>query len=529
MKTNLLRHTLHSAQGLPLLPLLRLGAILLVIGVTPRTAAGAAAAELLEKGIYTEETKGALSAATEIYRQIVEDPAADRSLVAQAQLRLGLCELKLGHKPQAISALDKLTRDFPDKNKLLGLVEPHMPQLLDDIIKQIEQNYIKEVDRNELMETALRAIVGKLDSSGGLGRTEETSFLGTNEMAELTLNLEQKLGGIGAALKRDETTHEIVVMSVLPNSPARQAGLLEGDHIVRIDGRPLPDSNQVQTAVKWLRGEPGSAVSVKVKREGSEQLKDFDLVRAVVRLASVHGDHRKADGASEFFIDSDNRIGYIRLSQVGKSTPQEMKAALEELSARGLRGLVLDLRNNPGGALAEAVTVADLFVESGRILTVKSRSQEQIFEAKAEGTFTNFPIAVLVNRGTASAAEIIAACLQDHHRATIVGERTFGQGIVRSLIPLQGNAGTLKLPVAVYYRPNGKEMNRYPGSTDTDDWGISPDPGYEVTMGEEEEQQLLRRRNEYEKNPTPAPGTRPLADRALQRALDCLFAAQAKK
>jgi carboxyl-terminal processing protease len=143
--------------------------------------------------------------------------------VAQAQLRWGLCELKLGHKPQAISALERLTRDFPDKNTLLALVEPHMPQLLDDILTQIEQNYIKEVDRTEMMEIALRAIVGKLDSAGGLLRPDDTAFLGTNEVADLTLNLEQKLGGIGTVLKPDQTNHEIIVTTVLPTSPALKA------------------------------------------------------------------------------------------------------------------------------------------------------------------------------------------------------------------------------------------------------------------------------------------------------------------
>ena len=127
-------------------------------------ARGGAAAELLERGIYAEETKGELSAASQIYQQIVDDPRADRSLVAQAQLRLGFCELKQGHKPQAISALERLTADFPDKEKLLALVEPHMPQLLDDMVRQIEQNYIQEVDRSELMESAIRAIVASLTS-----------------------------------------------------------------------------------------------------------------------------------------------------------------------------------------------------------------------------------------------------------------------------------------------------------------------------------------------------------------------------
>src|SRR5437016_8919521 len=152
----------------------------LVLFAPVRAAHAASPSELLEKGIYTEETKGELTAAIQIYQQIVDSQPADRSLLAQAQLRLGLCQLKLGNKPQAISALDRLTQEFPDKDKLLALVEQHMPQVLDDIVRQIERNYIQEVGRSELMETALRAIVRKLDSQGGFLRTNDLEFLGTN-------------------------------------------------------------------------------------------------------------------------------------------------------------------------------------------------------------------------------------------------------------------------------------------------------------------------------------------------------------
>src|SRR6185436_8474498 len=186
--------------------ILALGAALMLLA-SAQAAYGASAAELLEKGIYTEETKGELSAASQIYQQIVDNPRADRSLVAQAQLRLGLCELKQGHKPQAISALERLTQDFPDKDKLLALVEPHMPQLLDDMLRQIEENYIQEVDRSELMETAIRAIVGKLDARGFL-RTNDMEFLGTNDMVEVNLSLQQKIAGIGTVLKMDDATGE---------------------------------------------------------------------------------------------------------------------------------------------------------------------------------------------------------------------------------------------------------------------------------------------------------------------------------
>src|SRR6266496_2081017 len=222
----------------------------LIVFVAPQMARGTSAAELLEKGIYTEETKGEVKVARDIYQQIVEEAAADRSLVAQAQLRLGLCQLKLGNKPQAISALDRLTQEFPDKDKLLAVVEQHMPQVLDEIVRQIERNSIQEVDRGELMETAIRAIVGKLDSRGGFLRTNDMEFLGADELKQVNEQIEQRLAGVGAVLKANGG--EVVVQSLLPGSPALNGGLQAGDRIVVIDGTQL-SRNQLAKAVQLLR------------------------------------------------------------------------------------------------------------------------------------------------------------------------------------------------------------------------------------------------------------------------------------
>ena len=196
----------------------------------------APAAELLEKAIYTEMTKGDLKAATEIYQQIIDDPRADRSLSAQAQLRLGLCQLKLGNKPQAVVALDRLTQEFPDKDKLLAIIEQQMPQVLGEIMQQIEQNYIQEIDRGELMETAIRAIVGKLDARGSFLRTNDMEFLGPKELRDFDVQVEQKVAGIGAVLGVE--AGEVFVRTPMPGSPALAAGIRAGDRIVSIDGTP---------------------------------------------------------------------------------------------------------------------------------------------------------------------------------------------------------------------------------------------------------------------------------------------------
>jgi carboxyl-terminal processing protease len=480
-------------------------------------ASAASPAELLEKGIYTEETKGDLSAASEIYKQIVDDPAAPRSLAAQAQLRLGTCELKLGNKSKAISVLERLTQEFPDRDQLLALVDNQMPALLDEMVKQIEQNYIQEIDRRELLETAIRAIIGKLDNRGALGflRTNDMEFLGTNELTDMNITMEQQIAGIGAILKVEDGE---VVATPMRHSPAMKVGIKPGDRIVKIDGNDVP-KNQLAQTVKAMRGPAGSVVNLTVRRPGMDDLLNFEVTRGVILLESVKGDHYGADDAWDFMLDDARKIAYVRITQVGKKTPNELQAALENLHVRGMKGLILDLRGNPGGALAEAIAVADSFVENGTIVTVKNRSEEKVYSAKAENTFSGFPMAVLVDRQTASAAEVIAGCLQDHGRAVVVGERTFGQAIVRSLIPLK-TGGALKLPVAAYYRPSGKHVNRYPGATEADEWGIKPDPGYEVTMTDEEVKLLgLARLARESLDPKDAPNAL-FEDRQLRKALE---------
>ena len=499
---------------------LALGVLLFLLG-RAHTALAVAPAELLEKGIYTEETKGELKAAIQIYRQLVDHPGADRSLVAQAQLRLGLCQLKLGDKPQAIAALDRLRQEFPDKDKLLAIVEHQMPQLLDEIVQQIERNYIEEVDRGELVETAIRAIVGKLDARGGFLRTNDMEFLGANELKDFNIHLEQNVAGVGAVLKA--VAGDVVVQSLLPGSPAIEAGLRVGDRIVTIDRTELPP-NQLATAVKLLRGPVGTEVIVGVKRARSEDLNEITVVRNTVRLPSVLGNRRKPDNSWDFMLDEQRKIGYVRLTYIGKQSVEEMRAALEDLDARGMKALILDLRNGPGGLLDGAVAISDLFLDGGRIVTVKGRDGETVYDAKPKATFHGFPMALLVNRKTASAAEIVAACLQDHQRAVVIGERTFGQGIVRSLFPLKSGVGALKLPVAAFYRPSGKSVNRYPDSKDSDDWGVMPDAGCEVAFMDEELQQYERDRAARDLSNNQAGPKAEFRDRQLERAVNTIAA-----
>jgi carboxyl-terminal processing protease len=390
------------------------------------------------------------------------------------------------------------------------------------MIRQIEQNYILEVDRGELMETALRAIVGKLDARGGFLRTNDLQFLSTRELADANASIEQKFAGIGAVLK--VAGEEVVVRSALPGSPALEGGLQAGDRIVTVNGDPLPETKALETAVRLLRGPPGTPVNLGVKRAGSEDVRDLQFVRGTIRLPSVAGARRRPEQTWDFMLDEARKIGYVRLSQIGQRSAEEVRDVLSDLTARGMKAFILDLRNDPGGLLAGAVAVSDLFVERGPIVTVRGRSGETAHDATAEGTFSGFPMAVLVNRKTASAAEIVAACLQDHRRAVVVGERTFGQGIVRSLFRLSSGAGALNLPVASYFRPSGKSMNRYPNSADSDDWGVRPDDGYEVALSDEELKQYEKTREEREEAGASKEAETAFEDRQLQKALAWILA-----
>ena len=186
-------------------------------------------------------------------------------------------------------------------------------------------------------------------------------------------------------------------------------------------------------------------------------------------------------------MDEKEKIGYIRLTSFGRNSAEEVHDALLKLQKEGMRALILDLRFNPGGLLTAATAIADFFISNGVIVSTKGRNtEEQFVKAKKQGTFSGFPMAVLVNRYSASASEIVSACLQDYKRAIIVGERTWGKGSVQNVVPLEGGKSALKLTTASYHRPSGKNIHRFPKATDNDVWGVMPDTGYDLKMSFEE-------------------------------------------
>ena len=343
-----------------------------------------------------------------------------------------------------------------------------LQKLLVDTLDQVKRNYVREIDRRELVEAAIRGILEDLDPY--------SSYINREEMRDFQTAVEREFGGIGIQIAVE--AGQLKVVSPLAGTPAYRAGIVAGDQIVEIEGKSTTGIT-LSEAVERLKGEAGTKVTLTVVHPGSSAKKEITLSREVIHIATVLGDHRKPDGTWDFMLDAEKQIGYIRITAFSRNTAAELRAALTNLQKGKLAGLILDLRSNPGGLLTSGVEVADLFLSSGRIVSVEGRnSPSRTWESHAPGTFEGFPMAVLVNRYSASASEIVAACLQDHHRAVIIGERTWGKGSVQNVISMENHRSALKLTTASYHRPSGKNIHRFPNATDDDEWGVMPDAGY---------------------------------------------------
>jgi carboxyl-terminal processing protease len=343
-----------------------------------------------------------------------------------------------------------------------------------DAVEQVESHYVRPVDRRELLESALKGMLQNLDP--------HSAFINTSEWKQFKKQIEGRFGGIGIQVGMDSDVNRLKVIAPMVGTPAYEAGILAGDLIMEIDGHStegmIPDK-----AVEVLVGRPGTPVTLSVLHEGDDKIEKITMNRAIIDVPSVLGDGRKADDNWDFMYDKDNKIGYVRISSFIQNTTDELKRALVDLKAQGMRGLVLDLRDNPGGLLSAAVEISDMFVTDGLIVSTKGHNTvSKTYDAQKEGTYEDFPMVVLVNRNSASAAEIVSACLQDHKRAKVVGERSYGKGSVQNIIELEDGNSVLKLTVATYQRPSGKNIHKFKDAKDSDEWGVSPDPGLEVKL-----------------------------------------------
>jgi carboxyl-terminal processing protease len=308
-----------------------------------------------------------------------------------------------------------------------------------DVLGLIQKDYVEETKPKDLVYGAIKGMLETLDP--------HSAFMPPNMYKEMQEETKGRFEGLGIEITVKDGI--LTVVSPIEETPAYRAGIMAGDQIIKIDGESTKNFT-LMDSVRRLRGPRGSKVTITIMREGFTKPRDFTLVRDVIPVRSVR---------HELF---EKNYGYIRISQFQEKTDSEFdKAAkaLEEESKGTLRGLVLDLRNNPGGLLDQAVKIADHFIDSGIIVSIEGRRDEvkQKFPAHGEGTLTRYPLVVLVNGGSASGSEIVAGAIQDHHRGIIVGTQTFGKGSVQTIIPLKDGSG-LRLTTARYYTPNGRSI-----------------------------------------------------------------------
>ena len=385
-----------------------------------------------------------------------------------------------------------------------------------ETFEQIDQNYVKDLDRRELMEAAIQGMLQRLD--------QYSAYIPRTRMDQFTQSVEQEYGGIGIRVEINDN-RELTVVTPLPGGPAYFAGVRSGDRIVEINGESAVGFS-TNDAVEKLKGPRGGEVKIGVRRAGSDlnsEIETISLVRDIIQLDTVLGD-RFSDGKWDFMLDKENKIGYVRLTHFSRKSSDELRSAMQTLTENGMKGLVLDLRDNPGGLLSQATQIADMFIEEGVIVSTKGRNvPEQSWKATKPGTFGGFPMAVIVNRVSASASEIVSACLQDQKRAIVVGERSWGKGSVQNVIDLEEGRSALKLTTASYFRPSGRNIHRFPESTPEDEWGVSPDEGYRVrfTRNEFGEWREARRDGDVIREGDQAGTSKSdFVDRQLKKAMD---------
>ena len=337
----------------------------------------------------------------------------------------------------------------PDKEELAW----EQARLFAEVLERVKRDYVEPIEDAELLESAIRGMVSDLDA--------HSQYLDASEYRDIRISTTGSYTGIG--IEVDEVAGNILVITPIAGSPAARSGIRSGDQIVAVDGIALEPGNLHDT-IRRLRGNAGSPVVVSVRR--ADEIIDHEMRRQVIRMASVHG---------EFLGPG---FGYIRVSQFSENTARELSRAVDDLqdASNGmLQGLVLDLRNNPGGVLDAAVDVADLFLDSGVIVSADGRTIDSRFVRSAHrgDILDGAAMVVVVNKGSASASEIVAGALQDHGRALVVGTETFGKGLVQTVVPLsKGRA--IKLTTSRYYTPSGDSIH---------DVGVTPDIFVDDTPG----------------------------------------------
>ncbi len=384
------------------------------------------------------------------------------------------------------------------------------------ILAMVRRNYVDDVTTRRLVDGAIRGMLNSLDP--------HSAYLAPDAYKELQVDTRGSFGGLGIEITLRDGI--LTVVSPIEDTPAFHAGVLAGDQIIKIENEFTKDMTLMQ-AVKLMRGPKGTGIDLTIRRESQQDWIDLTIVREVIRIKSVK--HRLIEPG----------YGYLRLTQFQERTARDAVKSIQSMideSPSGLEGLVLDLRNNPGGLLSQAVSVSDIFLDSGMVVYTEGRldNQAQKFFANKSNSRIDFPMIVLVNGGSASASEIVAGALQDHRRAIVLGTQTFGKGSVQTILPIQNEEPTsksaIRLTTARYFTPNGRSIQAT---------GITPDIVMEprpTVAGDEDTPEMIRESNlprhleqgedeESDKAPketAPDPEKAPAEDAQLLRALELL-------
>jgi len=367
--------------------------------------------------------------------------------------------------------------------------------LFTKVVEQIRDHYV-DLDKtsyHDLIYGALRGMLQGLDT--------HSQFLDPEMYTDMKDDTAGHFGGLGIVISIKDSV--LTIVAPMEDTPGFKAGLMAGDKIIEIDGEST-EGVSLQEAVKKLRGEPGTAVKLKVLRPKTLDIDDVEVVRAVINVPSVKDAKILEDG-----------VAYLRVTQFNEPTAQALQDEMEKLQEQGMQGLILDLRNNPGGLLSSAVDVGQMFLKRNQLIVYtqgRDEKQRQTFRARGRLHYTEFPMIILVNQGSASASEIVAGALQDQQRAILIGEKTFGKGSVQSVLPLD-DGSAIRLTTAKYYTPSERVIHEN---------GIEPDIVVPVSPEDWRKLQILRSRPE---NAEPEEGEEDVGevvDVQLERAVDVL-------
>ena len=319
--------------------------------------------------------------------------------------------------------------------------------LFGEVLENIKREYVEDIDQSEVMESAINGVLQSLDPY--------SAYMSPELFKEMQTDTKGEFGGLGIEIGMEAGV--VKVISPIEGTPAEQAGIKAGDYIVKI-GKEQVQGKSLMEAVKLMRGPVGTTIDLTIRRKNVKKPLEFKITRKVIEVQSVNSE----------IISKEKNIGYVRLKSFNENSDNQFLKILKKFeSKKKIKGYVIDLRNNPGGLLTQAINITDFFLDDGEIVSTKGRkiSETRKFFARKGDEINGKPLVVLINNGSASAAEILAGALKDHKRAIILGENSYGKGSVQSIIPLK-NGGGMRLTISKYYLPSGKSISEV---------GVTPD------------------------------------------------------